>query len=159
MKLKERLTPYVQAVPKILGFKLLTTIVLAVISSLLMLLSRALLRSTGRVSVSSGDFTFLFTSWQGILLILLGIAVLTVYVVFDCVAIIILSEEILHPKGKSLWEMIKEAVQKIPKFFNLVGVFIVLFIGILSPIIGVGMKISLKTLELSGTTKPKFFSA
>lgn len=143
MKLKERITPYVQAVPKILGFKLLTTIVLAIISSLLMLLSRALMRSTGRVSVSSGDFTFLFTTWQGYLMIAIMLVIVLLYVAVEVNALIIYISKILHGENPSVFKCIGKGIAGLKKYLNYRGIIIILYCTLISPMLGLGFSISL----------------
>lgn len=143
MKLKERITPYVQAVPKILGFKLLTAIVLAIISSLLMLLSRALMRSTGRVSVSSGDFTFLFTTWQGYLMIAIMLVIVLLYVAVEVNALIIYISKILHGENPSVFKCIGKGIAGLKKYLNYRGIIIILYCTLISPMLGLGFSISL----------------
>ena len=74
MKLKTRLLPFIQNTPGLLLLNLISSLILLLINQLLHGLSEVLLGLSGRVTISSGDFTFLFTSWQGWLLIILGLA-------------------------------------------------------------------------------------
>ena len=143
MKLKERLTPYVQAVPKILGFKLLTTVVLAVISSLLMFVSKLLMRSTGRVSVSSGDFSFLFTTWQGYLMIAIMLVIVLLYVAVEVNALIIYISKILHSENPSVFKCIGKGIVGLKKYVNYRGLIILLYCTLISPLLGLGFSISL----------------
>lgn len=64
------LRPYWQAMPDLFKYQIAVGVLLGAILFVLRILSILMLRSTGRVAVSSGDFMFLFTSWQGIALIL-----------------------------------------------------------------------------------------
>ena len=71
------------------SYNLAKGVVLILIALWLFLLGRLfqlLLLSTGRVAVTSGDFKFIFTSWQGILIILIGLVSLFIYVAFDMVS-------------------------------------------------------------------------
>ena len=77
---KQRLLPYRQAVPSILLFQIISSLALQIWMSCFSLISRLLIRSTGHVAVTSGDFSFLFTTWQGILLIILAIVNLFLFV-------------------------------------------------------------------------------
>ena len=70
---KQRLLPYRQSVPSILLFQIISSLALQIWMSCFSVISRLLIRSTGHVAVTSGDFSFLFTTWQGILLIILAI--------------------------------------------------------------------------------------
>ena len=69
MKLKTRLLPFIQNTPGLLLLNLISSLILLLINQLLHGLSEVLLGLSGRVTISSGDFTFLFTGWQGWLLI------------------------------------------------------------------------------------------
>ena len=64
---QEKLAPYVQALPGILQYQIFTKLVIGLWLFLMGRVFRLLLNSTGRVAISSGDFLFLFGSWQGIL--------------------------------------------------------------------------------------------
>ena len=143
MKLKKRLTPYVQAVPKILGFKLITSVILAVISSLLMFAARALMWSTGRVSVSSGDFTFLFTTWQGYFMIAIMLIVVLLYVAVEVNGLIIYISKILHGENPSVFKCIGKGIAGLKKYLNYRGIIIILYCTLVSPMLGLGFSISL----------------
>ena len=63
--MKERqtkLAPYIQALPGILQFQIVTKLFLGLWLFLMGRVFRLLLNSTGRVAVSTGDFVFLFTA-------------------------------------------------------------------------------------------------
>ena len=90
-----KLAPYLQALPGILQYQVFTKLLLALWFSLMGWLFRLLLGSAGRVAVSSGDFVFLFTRWQGILILLLALVSLYGYVALDLNAKVILSRDLL----------------------------------------------------------------
>jgi glycerophosphoryl diester phosphodiesterase len=75
---QKKLAPYIQALPSILLYQIVTKLVIAAWVFLMGRLFRVLLNSMGRVAVSSGDFLFLFTSWKGLLIIVLGLVSLYV---------------------------------------------------------------------------------
>ena len=79
---QERLAPYIQALPNILQYQLFTKFLIGLWLFLMGRLFRLLLNSTGRVAVSSGDFTFLFGRWQGILLL----AIYAAFTIFQFVS-------------------------------------------------------------------------
>ena len=82
-RIKESLKPYTQAMPDILNYQIVTKLLICIWMFLLGRLFQILLRSSGRVAVTSGDWQFLFTTWQGILILLLGLLSLFTYVAFD----------------------------------------------------------------------------
>ncbi len=61
----------------------MTKIALVAVLYVLGKVSQWAIESAGRVAITSGDFMFLFTSWQGWLLIALGLAVLLVYIALE----------------------------------------------------------------------------
>ena len=124
---KQRLLPYRQSVPSILLFQIISSLALQIWMSCFSVISRLLIRSTGHVAVTSGDFSFLFTTWQGILLIILAIVNLFLFV----------------------------AVDSLKRFLNPPGILVVLYVSLLSPIIGFELVISLTR----GLYVPKFISS
>lgn len=63
--MRTKLKPYWQALLDIFRYHLATKLVIGLWLYALGRIFNALLLSTGRVAVSSGDYAFLFTSWQG----------------------------------------------------------------------------------------------
>lgn len=111
-------------------------------SFLLRQIAMILIRSTGRVAISTGDFSFLFTTWQGPLLLFIGLSVLFVYLAFDLNSMIIFSDGILKGEPK-LFESLKQGFLSIRKFFTPDGIGIVIYIALVAPIVGFGFTISL----------------
>lgn len=142
MSLKEKLRPYNQAMPDILNYQIVTKTLICIWLFLLGRLFQVLLRSSGRVAVTSGDWKFLFTTWQGILILLLGIGSLFIYVAFDLNSKIVLSRNLVTGQRASMEESIKEGFFSIGKLVNLRGLLVVLYIALLAPILGLGISIS-----------------
>nr|WP_316620725.1 hypothetical protein [uncultured Ruminococcus sp.] len=132
---KQRLLPYRQAVPSILLFQIISSLALQIWMSCFSLISRLLIRSTGHVAVTSGDFSFLFTTWQGILLIILAIVNLFLFVAVDLNALVILCNRFLTGKKPSVLYCIKEGFLSLKRFLNPPGILVVLYVSLLSPII------------------------
>ena len=141
--IKEKLRPYFQALPDVFNYQIASKALLAVLVFLLGRIFQALLRSSGRVAVTSGDWIFLFTTWQGILILLLGLVTLFFYVAFDINSKIIISRNLLTAQKSSLSECTIEAVRSIGKLFNLRGIAVVIYITLIAPIIGIGVSVSL----------------
>ena len=142
MSLKEKLRPYNQAMPDILNYQIVTKTLICIWLFLLGRLFQVLLRSSGRVAVTSGDWKFLFTTWQGILILLLGIGSLFIYVAFDLNSKIVLSRNLVTGQRASMEESIKEGFFSIGKLVNPEGLLVVLYIALLAPILGLGISIS-----------------
>lgn len=152
---KEKLAPYLHAIPGILEYQIFTNLLITLWLFLLGRLFRLLLNSTGRVAVSSGDFTFLFTSWQGILMILSMIASLYVYVALDVNAKIILSKDLLSGNRVSAWNILKRALPTIRSFNCLEGLGVILYLMLVAPILGIGISLSMT----KGLYIPTFISS
>ena len=154
-QLRQKMKPYVEALPEIFNYQIATKIFISIWIFLLGRIFQALLRSSGRVAVTSGDWKFLFTTWQGLAILLLGLISLFIYVAFDLNSKIVLSRQILTGKKVSLIECIREGFLSIGKFFNLRGIAVSLYIALIAPIIGVGVSISLT----EGLYIPTFISS
>ena len=142
MSLKEKLRPFNQALPDILNYQIVTKVIIFIWLFLFGRLFQVLLKSSGRVAVTSGDWKFLFTTWQGILILLLGIGSLFIYVAFDLNSKVILSRNLITGKRASMEENIEEGFFSIGKLINLEGLLVVLYIALIAPILGLGLSIS-----------------
>lgn len=130
---RQRLLPYRQAVPAILLFQLITEFVLQLWMFGFSRLSMLLLASTGRVAVTSGDFLFLFTSWQGLLLLLLALVTLFLFTALDVNALVILCGRLLRGEKPSVLLCVKEGLLSLRRILNPRGLLIVLYVALLSP--------------------------
>ncbi|MBQ3290833.1 MAG: glycerophosphoryl diester phosphodiesterase membrane domain-containing protein [Mogibacterium sp.] len=129
--------------PDIFNYQIATKILIAGWVLVLGRIFQALLKSSGRVAVTSGDWQFLFTTWQGIIISILGLVSLFVYVAFDLNSKIVLTRELVTGEDFSLIECLKEGFASIDKLVNLRGLLTVIYIALIAPIIGVGVSISL----------------
>jgi glycerophosphoryl diester phosphodiesterase len=140
--IKEKLRPYTDAMPDIFNYQIVTKALLAIWLFLLGRIFQALLKSSGRVAVTSGDWKFLFTTWQGILILVLGVASLFVYVAFDLNSKIVLSRNLINGRSETLEESIKEGFFSIGKLINIRGILVVIYIALIAPILGIGISIT-----------------
>ena len=140
---QEKLAPYVQALPGILQYQIFTKLVIGLWLFLMGRVFRLLLNSTGRVAISSGDFLFLFGSWQGILLLFGMVVSLYVYVALDVNAKIILSRDLLSGYRISAWSILKRSFPTIRRFNNIRGFGVILYLMLIAPILGVGISLSM----------------
>ena len=128
--------------PDILNYQIVTKAIISIWLFLLGRLFQILLRSSGRVAVTSGDWEFLFTTWQGLLILLLGLVSLFIYVAFDLNSKIVLSRNLITGRKIHLEENIKEGFYSIRKLLNPEGLLAVLYIALIAPILGIGLSIS-----------------
>ena len=151
----ELLRPYLESLPDIMRYQVITKALLAIWLFLLGKLFRILLNSTGRVAVSSGDFAFLFATWQGILIIVIGLSTLFVFVALDINTKIILSRDLLLNRKTTVLESSEEALNCLHSFFNIKGLGVILYIALIAPIVGIGFSITLT----EGLYIPSFISS
>lgn len=142
VKIKDKLRPYIQAMPDILNYQIVTKVLICIWLFLLGRLFQVLLRSSGRVAVTSGDWKFLFTTWQGLLILLLGLVSLFVYVAFDLNSKIVLSRNFITGRKASIEDSIKEGFFSVKNLINPEGLLAVLYIALIAPILGIGISIS-----------------
>ena len=154
-QIQHKLKPYLQALPDIIIYQIATKALLGVWVFFLGKVFQFLLKSSGKVAVTSGDYQFLFTTWQGWIILLLGFGSLFLYVAFDINCMIILSRELVNGRKCPLKKCVKEGFSSIRKLFNIRGILVVLYIAFVSPILGTGISISLT----KGLYIPTFISA
>ena len=106
--IQQKLKPYLQACPDIFNYQIASKALLGIWGFLFGRIFLVLLKSSGRVAVTSGDYKFLFSTWQGILILLLGLVCLFLYVAFDLNSKIVLSRELLTGEKVSLKECVAE---------------------------------------------------
>jgi glycerophosphoryl diester phosphodiesterase len=133
-----RLWPYFQTLPGILYYQIVSAVILGVLLYGIEMLSSVLMSSTGHEAVTSGDFTFLFTTWQGWLLILLAVIVLCLYSIFDLNVKMIYSRSVLDESRLRTREILKEAVRSFRKLTGVRGFILILYIAVIVPLFGIG---------------------
>ena len=154
-KKKLNIRPYFQALPIIFNYQIVTKILIGIWIFLLGRIFQVLLRSSGRVAVTSSDWAFLFTTWQGLLISLLGLVSLFFYVAVDLNAKIAVNRNILTGKRGSVIDFLKEGGESTKKLFNLRGIFVLIYIALVAPILGVGVSITMS----EGLYIPTFISS
>lgn len=144
-----RFRPYLQSIPGILYYQMISSIIIGISLFGLKRLGAVLLLSTGHPAVTSGSFGFLFSTWQGYVLILIGLLVLCVYTVFDLNLKILYSDRILEGSRIQVRKLLRESAATFLSFRSLRGILLILFVSLLTPLIGVGLTVSLtRSLEI-----------
>lgn len=155
MKKHQSRIPFWQLAPEILKYQIVTKIILAVLLAFIRFAALTLLHSTGRVAVSSGDYRFLFTTWQGPLMIFLFLAVFFFFVSIDLNVKILYSGNVISGVTEPVFRTIQRAAASLPALFNIHGLGVILYVTLISPIVGVGLGVSLtKNLKI-----PNFISS
>lgn len=104
---------------------------------------KKLIYSTGRVSISSGDYIgFLFT-YQGLAMFLLTLLLLSLLIAMDVNAFIIMSALIIEDRIKmTARHLLFVAVKSCTRLLNTGGIIIMLYTAIVVPLVGFGFGIS-----------------
>ena len=139
----QKLRPYWQALPDIFIYQILTKPILGLWIFLLGRITQALLTSTGRVAVTSGDFSFLFKTWQGWLILLIGLVSLFIYIAFDLNTKIVLSRKLVTGEEISVWKSMDEGFRSLRGLLSLRGLITCLYIALIAPLLGLGVSTSL----------------
>lgn len=104
---------------------------------------KMLLRSKGRVNISSGDFLGFVLSVQGAGLLLLGLLLLTLLVGIDINAFIIISALISEGYSDMKFKHIMLVViRSLKSFLKPSGLLLMIYIAVIIPIVGVGFTIT-----------------
>lgn len=143
MKLKKLIEPYFRSIPRLLFFRFITSVVISLAIEGLSQLSKLLLGSAGKATVSSGDYMFLFTGWQGWLLILVGLSIVLFYMAIDVNALIIFCSKLLNGEKPLVFKCIFEGIKSIKKYLNYRAVFVIIYIALLAPLLKLGFTVRL----------------
>lgn len=150
IKVKQRLkrrrkitVPYLQSIPEIVLYEVVSKLILLGIVSLLKLLMQWSIYKTGRVAVSSGDFAFVFKSPYGWIAILTGIILIGAYVAFDINVIVNYAGEKVKERPTVLWKIVLESIAESSSFFTPGGLLVLLYSTLIAPVVGTGLSISL----------------
>lgn len=137
------LLDYRDAIPTILLYQVISKTVLAAAMIGYRQLAGLLLWNLDRPAFTSGDLPYLMRSWQGWLLILLGVVALVVYTAFDVNAMILISDRILRRRTLQVVATLREAFGRLRHFRSLPGVLAIAYVSLLAPLVGTTFRISL----------------
>ena len=143
MKLKNRILPFFQAIPKLLTFQVVSGLVLAPLTWVISSLCGMLLGLSGKAAFTSGDIGFLFTNWQGYVIMVLVVLMAISYVAVEVNALVIYCGKLLNGEKASVWRSIKDGCLAMKKYLNPRGLIIIFYAVILSPIVGLGFTVTL----------------
>ena len=139
----QKIKPYWQALPNIYSYQIITKTLIGIWIYLLGRITQTLLTSTGRVAVTSGDFSFLVKSWQGWLVLLIGLISLFIYVAFDINTKIVLGKKLVTGEKMSVWKSMDEGFRSIKGLLSPRGAIIALYIALIAPLLGFGVSVSI----------------
>lgn len=143
MKLKQRILPFYQAIPKLLLFQLVSFVILSVVTWAISSLCNLLLGLSGKAAFTSGDLGFFFTHWQGYAILLLVLMLVASYIAVELNALIFYCSGLMEGKKPSVWRSIGQGFAALKKYLNPRGMVIILYAAVLSPLLGLVFSISL----------------
>lgn len=104
---------------------------------------RRLINSTGRVTISSGDYLGFLFSVQGVGLLLLTMILLSILIAVDINAFIIMSALIQENKTKlTARHLFSVSIRSVKPFFRPAGFLIMAYVAMVVPLVGIGLGIS-----------------
>lgn len=143
MKNNRNRVPLLRLAPEIWKYQIFTKLALALIFAAIRLSALFLLHSAGRVAVSSGDYRFLFHTWQGPLIVALFLASGFLCVSVDLNVKILYAGNVMDGVTEPVLSTVKRALLALPKFLNIHGVGVVLYVTLVAPVVGTGLGVSL----------------
>ena len=143
MKIKSRIKPYYKEIPKLLQFQFVSFVILAAATWIVSIACSYLLGLSGKVAITSGNLGYLFTTWQGYVIIALLILLVLCYIAIELNALIIYCNKLLDGKEASVFQSIKSGFISLKKYKGIRGILLILFVVFLAPILGLGFSISL----------------
>lgn len=152
MQKKMTLFSWRGSIPAMLGYQIISKAFLLVFRWLFHQLSGLLFWKLNRSAFTSGDLPYLLRSWEGWILVLIGLAILFLYTAIDINATILLSRKILTQEKFSIRKLLNEALLETRRFLNPRGILIVLYVSLLAPLAGATFSVSLT----SDFTMPDF---
>lgn len=118
-------------------------------------LTGMLIGSTGRSAISSGDWKSVLLSWQGGLLVLLGIAMIVLLIATDISAFIIMeATRITRGKRPTAFQTLIAALKSIRLYFHPATLILAAYVGLIVPLSGVGLSVG----PLKGFKIPNFIT-
>ncbi|MBR0085679.1 MAG: glycerophosphoryl diester phosphodiesterase membrane domain-containing protein [Lachnospiraceae bacterium] len=152
---RKKILQYLQLIPDAIKYQVITKVILFILVFLIEKLAMWMIYSTGRVAISSGDFLFVFATWQGWVLIGTLIAVFFFYTAMDLNVKIIYCTNIIKGEEDRVGETIRKAFLSMRHFINPRGLLVIIFVALVFPILGITVSISLT----SGFYIPNFITA
>ena len=134
-----------ESVFEIFTFQVIIAVVLYILMDLLGILSDELVYSRG-VALTTANIGSFLLSWQGILLVVVGVVTMAFAIAVDLFSLIYFCDGLLKGDQRGVFkrsfEAIKDGICAIPRFFTPGGIPILVYIAFLAPIVGVGYSVS-----------------
>ena len=118
-------------------------ILLTIIFPLFSIIIRQLLKSTGRVSISSGDYIRFLFSFQGFIMLIITAILLGLLIGIDINAFIIMSASIKEKRiNMTVKNILIVGIRSVKSLVSFSGLFIMPYVTLVIPIVGIGFTVS-----------------
>ncbi len=129
-----------ESIPEIWMVRFVTSVILAALVFVFTRISNAII-GTKVAALTTANLKQILLSWQGPVLIIIGIAFLLVYVAIDLFIRVLVTGGILRGEKAGIFRSIKDSVLCIKRFLNPDGISILVYILFAVPLIGVGFSV------------------
>ena len=106
-------------------------------------LINALILSAGRTAITSGDFKYLFTTWQGWTIILVSLGMIMLYLSAVISMHVHYADEVIHQRAFHYRSLLKETGQGMRLLWHSEGVLLLFLTSLLVPLYSIGFSVSL----------------
>lgn len=131
-----------ESVPEIWMVQFVTTVILAALVFAFTRISNAII-GMKVAALTTANMKQIFTSWQGPVLILIGIAFLLVYVAIDLFIRVKVTGGILRGEKAGIFQGVKDSFLSIKRFLNPDGISIIVYILFAVPLVGIGFSVGI----------------
>ena len=131
-----------ESVPEIWMVQFVTTVILAALVFAFTRISNAII-GTKVAALTTANMKQIFTSWQGPVLIIIGIAFLLAYVAIDLFIRVKVTGGILRGEKAGILQGVKDSFFSIKRFLNPDGISIIVYILFAVPLVGVGFSVGI----------------
>lgn len=119
------------------------SILFFIIFPIFKIIINGLISSTGRVSISSGDYLNFLFSFQGLGLLIISLFILVLLIGLDINSFIIISALIKEKRIKfKVGYLLFVSIRSIKSIFEPSGILVILYVSIITPLVGIGLSIS-----------------
>jgi len=132
-------------IPVILLYQVITKFILLFFLKIFNELHGIILWNDDKPAFSTGKIPELMSSWQGIVVFLLGLISLIIFTIFDINTTIIMSDRLLHRKKINLLSLLKDTFESSLHFFTPVGILVSVYAAVIGPLFGAPLGIAITT--------------
>lgn len=129
-----------ESVPELWMVQFITYIILGILVFVFGKIANAII-GTKVAALTTANMKQVFLSWQGVVLILIGIAFVLFYVAVDLFLRVHVTGGILRGEKAGIFQSIKASVAGIRRFLNPDGVSILLYVLFAVPLVGIGFSV------------------